>query len=107
MHRLALYEQATGHSLYDSEIQSSPLIRPRSVQMALQPRDCIISVKSASELARQLKEHAGKVSCVITAFGTCQKLQQELGLAMYEGANKDKVSVRLAIVACSLERVGN
>ena len=81
-----------GHSLLDNDTMSSPLMRPRSVPIGLlQSKDCIISVKNASQLEQQLKEHAGKVSCVITAFGTCQSLQVELGDSMYEGQHKDKV----------------
>ncbi len=81
-----------GHSLLDNDTPNSPLMRPRSVPTGLlQSKDCIIAVKDASQLAQQLKEHAGKVSCVITAFGTCQALQADLGEAMYESTNKDRV----------------
>jgi len=95
-------------------------MRPRSVPMALKPFDCIIAVKSAAELEWALKEHAGKVSCVITAFGrlpaifkqcvfvtlcigTCQVLQAELGAAVYQGENKDRV--RVCVFVCVLSCV--
>ena len=98
--RLSMYEQATGHSLLESDASSSPLMRPRSVPIGLlQSKDCIIAVKDAQQLAQQLKEHAGKVSCVITAFGRCPDLRQELGEdLMYEGQNKDKVSVTFVCI---------
>jgi hypothetical protein len=93
MQRLRLHELATGQSLLQSDTSNSPLVRPLSIPMGpLQSKDCIIAVRSASQLAQQLAEHAGKVSCVITAFGTCQSLQAELGNALYDRDSKDKVS---------------
>jgi hypothetical protein len=80
-------------------------MRPRSVPIGLlQSKDCIIAVKDAKQLAQQLKEHAGKVSCVITAFGRCPNLRQELGDLLYEGQNKDKVSVTF-ICTVGLQRL--
>jgi hypothetical protein len=78
----------------------SPLLRPRSVPMgSMQPKDCIIAVNDAAQLAQQLMLHAGKVSCVITAFGTCQLLEKELGETMYDGSNRDKVSFAVPTLA--------
>jgi hypothetical protein len=92
MRRLAQYEQTTGHSLLEFDTPGSPLMRPRSVPIGLlQSKHCIIAVNDAAELAAQLRQHAGKVSCVITAFGTCQKLQANQPEYMYLGPNKDKV----------------
>jgi hypothetical protein len=74
------------------DFSRSPLLRPRSVPMgSMQSKDCIIAVKNATQLAQQLMIHAGKVSCVITAFGQCQLLRKELGDAVFDGKNKDKV----------------
>jgi hypothetical protein len=103
--RLDLFEAANGYSLRDNDTHSSPILRPRSVPIGLlQSRDCIIAVQSAAELAQQLKDHAGKVSCVITAFGTCRALQAELGHSMYESAHKDKVRGRLCCVSGCWQR---
>ena len=99
MKRLRLHELATGQSLLQSDTSNSPIVRPLSIPIGpLQSKDCIIAVRSADQLAQQLAEHAGKVSCVITAFGTCQSLQAELGDALYDPNSKDKVRKLLGLL---------